>query len=313
MTTPTSLYILTSSQAPLPVRYPHPHKPRLVIPPLVHRTLHNALDKDPSSSTSSKQGYLHDERSGRVVIPHPDAISKHDLPSTSSAIGTGGNEEFSGKGVKTSMDTDTNVDNTPVQASDGDLELTLKLHLIAPSPTGSSSLTSSRSSWVQESLDILADYKGLTEVDTLLIGWKGVDYKGKRTAVSEFFGCGAEGMESASGGEAVSEELEKEVKECWGDIIREIRSGTGDNLGTRGRGKIRRLGTMYLPLAVLQVLTAEATQGKGEKPAINMLDTPDCHHLPHEYSGFAKENGIELWAGGGGEGAGESRSSCDAC
>ena len=80
-----------------------------------------------------------------------------------------------------------------------------------------------------------------------------------------------------------------------------------------------KVGTLYLPLGVLRRLTDEA--GKGQQgqaggangqdagrrgPVINMLDTPDCHSLPKEYTAYAKEQDIALWAGGGGEGAGMS-------
>ncbi len=40
-------------------------------------------------------------------------------------------------------------------------------------------------------------------------------------------------------------------------------------------------------------------------PAVNRLNTPDCHSLPRDLLNFAKERGISLWAGGSGEGSGE--------
>jgi len=49
----------------------------------------------------------------------------------------------------------------------------------------------------------------------------------------------------------------------------------------------------------------EQKDGLG-KVQVNSLDTPDCHHLPKDFTGWAKENGVQLWAGGGGEGSGMS-------
>lgn len=281
--TPTSLLLLTSTQAPLPTRYPHPHKPRYVIPPLVHRSLHNALDiapKDTTSQNGSSPGYSVVQ--GRLIVPHPDQIIKHDIPASN------GTPPLPSE---LSNHTDTNVVNDTV-TSEGDAELTLKLHLVGPGTA------EERCKWVDEALSDLAAYRGLGSgsVDTLLVGWKGVDYKGKKTAVSEFFGCGAEGLEGGGGGEEVSAEVEQEVEQGWSLIRGTYEEG----------GRVKRLGTMYLPLGVLRRLVIGGEDKKRiKKPEINMLDTPDCHHLPKEYSGFAKENDVELWAGGGGEGAGE--------
>lgn len=318
---PSSLLLITTSQSALPVRYPHPHKPRLVIPPLVHRSLHLALDPPRSESgtatASSSSGssspsplirnfLLAPAESGSasgsgstLIIPHPDTIIKHDLPARHPGPVPNGS-------AKSSIDTNTNVDNDPVSLV-SDSELTVKLHLV-----GSGSVEE-RAGWVEEALSVLAQYKGLgasssdpasatASIDTLLVGFKGVDYKGKRTAASEFFGCGAEGMDGGGGGgEEVSQEVEDEVAAIW-DLVRASQAG-----------KAGRLGTLYLPLGVLRRLAlGPAAEAKGKReseeqtgPKINMLDTPDCHHLPHDYADFAKEQGIELWAGGGGEGAGE--------
>ena len=245
---PTSLYILTTSQSPLPPRYPRPHKPILLLPPLFHRTLHSALDANPPSASSS---------STAVIIPHIDSIVKHDVPAQ---IQNG----------------------SPLTDSDGaDAEVTVKLHLIG------SADASTRAGWISEALEFLERRKGLGCVDTLLVGFKGVDYKGKKTAASELFGCGVEGLENGSGTDVVDIETERGVREVW-DII------------TKGDLGVRTLGTMYLPLDLLRGLSET-----NFPPKINAMDTPDCASLPKEYSGFAKEKGIELWASGGGEGAGE--------
>ncbi len=39
---------------------------------------------------------------------------------------------------------------------------------------------------------------------------------------------------------------------------------------------------------------------------VNSLNTPDCHSLPEGLLKWAKEEGVELWAGGSGIGSGES-------
>lgn len=62
------LLIFSGAQAPLPVRYPHPSKPRLTLPPLVHRSLHTALDAQPPSAQIE---------AGQLIIPHPSALNKH--------------------------------------------------------------------------------------------------------------------------------------------------------------------------------------------------------------------------------------------
>ena len=252
-----SLYILTTSQTPLPTRYPKPHKPNLLIPTLIHRSLHSALDpKPPSASTSSNT----------IIIPNPDSLVKHDVPS---------------RKHRPQVITDQNNDN---RSDEIDAEVTVKLHLVG----GEDEDPNVRAGWVKESLEFLGHTKGLESVDNLLLGFSGVDYKGKRTMASEMFGCGVEGLESGSGSEIVSPKTERSVKQVW-DIITDQK-----DLG------VDTLGTMYLPLELLKDLS----EGK-VSPRINAMDTPDCQSLPKEYSDFAKERGIDLWAGGGGEGSGE--------
>lgn len=64
------LLLFSGSQSPLAVRYPHPKGDRLVLPPLVHRALHTALDaKPPSAALNSNTNTL--------LIPKPDALNKH--------------------------------------------------------------------------------------------------------------------------------------------------------------------------------------------------------------------------------------------
>lgn len=283
--TSKSLYILTTSQTPLPTRYPRPHKPNLIIPPLIHRSLHTALDAKPpsvsvsaSSSTSTRSA---------IIIPHPDSVVRHDVPSRTRT-------------------TSTNPPLTPesagsIRGDEFDSEVTVKLHLVGQADP------QTRAGWVTEALRFLAEYKGLGGVDTLLLGFKGVDYRGRKTVASEMFGCGAEGLESGSGTEVVDEEMERGVKEVWNLISNpnpnpNLSQDPEQNL--EGGLGVTNLGTMYLTLGLLKELSEEKVV-----PKINAMDTPDCQSLPKEYSGFAREKGIELWAGGGGEGAGGSEPS----
>lgn len=325
-------------------------------------------------------------RGRTVIIPHPDVIVKQDEPArdekagasakagvTGEANGDGTIASKSAGAAETSSDSASTTFAQEAHLSTGpeglvgaqvESEITFKLHLVGdPSSSLSSSSSSSgvqerasrRLECLHEALSIASTYKGLSRVDTLLIGWKGVDYKGRKTAVSEFFGCGAEGMEGGSGVENVSKEVEDDVAATWGAVSADLGAGAvgggGDGKGDEGgeggdggegvkggeggRGKVKvgSLGTLYLPLGVLKRLTegaegaeraeegqASSTQtgdhddgarsktgtGKGQGPTINMLDTPDCHSLPKEYTAYAKEQGIALWAGGGGEGAGTS-------
>ncbi len=254
--TPTQLYILTTSLTPLPTRYPRPHKPVLLLPPLIHRSLHSALDAKPPSASTSRSS---------IVIPHPDSLVKHDVPARARSY-TALTPEEAG------MDHGDEID----------AEVTVKLHLVGEADAGT------RAGWVEEALEFLGETKGLRSVDNLLLGFSGVDYKGRKTIASEMFGCGAEGLESGSGSEVVDADTERGVKEVWNLV-------SAMDLG------VERLGTLYLPLESLRGLSEERVC-----PRINAMDTPDCQTLPKEYAAFARERGIELWAGGGGEGAGRS-------
>ena len=273
--TSTPLYILTTSHTPLPARYPHPHKPTLLLPPLVHRSLHSALDAKPPSAFFSPS-------SSTIIIPHPDTLLKHDVPSRLTPP-------------------DTSTTGLESDKDEIDAEVTVKLHLVAPADPRT------RAGWVTESLGFLAEYKGLGSIETLLVGFSGVDYKGKKTPASELFGCGVEGLESGTGTETVSPEIEKGVRDVWNIVSASASKSTpawapGSRMTSDvGSGKdVKTLGTMYLPLNVLRKLSDFTIY----PPKINAMDTPDCASLPEEYSEFAMERGIELWAGGGGEGAG---------
>ncbi|KAK1927682.1 hypothetical protein DB88DRAFT_478877 [Papiliotrema laurentii] len=265
--TPPSILLLTTSQAPLAIRFPRPHKPTLNLPVLVHRSLHSALDAIPPSVQT-------DSTLASVVIPHPDTLVKHDVPirhrhpSAHSPLGPD----------------DVNAVSQP-EASSGqgdelEAETTVKVHLVGAASA------ETRAEWVRDALEALETLKGLSEVDTLLVGFKGIDYKGKRTAAADFFGCGAEGLTSDVA-PTVTEEAARDARAVW-ELLRQNVDGK----------KVKEIGTLYLPLNVLRDLSESS-----RAPKVNSLDTPDCHSLPKEYTGFAKERGIQLWAGGGGEGS----------
>lgn len=277
------LYIFTTSQTPLGARYPRPAKPTLIVPPLIHRSLHQALDQTPPSigqspstnvSSDTASNVLGDRNGSKVkcegiTIPHPDQLRKHDIPSAS---------------------------------EHEDVEVTLKIHLV-----GSGS-AEERSQWVLDALALVDTHLGLGGADTLLVGFKGVDYKGKKTVETTTDSTEAQtnGSSSTANGNgngdkipaseySVSPEIEKHITEFWASLSQKL----NDNKATNGK-KIKNLGTMYLPLGILRLLKQQ-----DKDLAINSLDTPDCHHLPKDYSGWAREAGVQLWAGGGGEGSGQ--------
>ncbi|WVN85514.1 uncharacterized protein L203_100661 [Cryptococcus depauperatus CBS 7841] len=231
--------LLFTLQSPLPVRYPHPSKPALVIPPLLHRSLHTALDL-PSPSASLTDGSLRIPSVADLAVP----------------------------------ESRQNVNGSALADAVNDTELTVKIHLVSSLEAGVS-----RASWVQEALAILAESKKLGKPDNLLVGFKGIDYRGVKTCTSE----------AAPGTEGISPVLEDEVLHVWSDLF--SRGGLVKEGG--------KLGTLYAPRGLLEKLAEREEKGI----SANVLDTPDCHHLPKDYTGFARDNGIALWASGGGEGS----------
>ncbi|OXG90807.1 hypothetical protein C345_01539 [Cryptococcus neoformans A2-102-5] len=255
---PSSLVLFTTSQTPLAVRYPHPRKPILNVPPLLHRSLHNALDRDqPSAAFVGNAGGVEDVAQGTLYIPNLEEL------------------------VKPSPLAVPNGHASPELVHDN-IELTVKVHLIV-SPT-STPTASARADWVNEALQVFRKAKRLPLPDNLLIGFNGIDYRGIKTAT------GAEGS-VAPDTEVVPGELEQEVLKVWERVFAEQ-----DKLVKEG-GK---LGSLYAPQGLLRKLTER--EG-GRRVKVNALDTPDCHHLPKDYTGYARKNGVELWAGGGGEGS----------
>lgn len=258
---PPSLVLFTTSQTPLAVRYPHPRKPILTVPPLLHRSLHNALDRDqPSAAFVVNAGDAGGVAQGTLYIPNLEELAK---PSPLPVA---------------------NGHAAPELVHDN-IELTVKVHLIV-SPT-STSPASARAEWVSEALQVFRKAKRLPLPDNLLIGFKGIDYRGIKTAT------GAEASVTPNT-EIVPAELEEEVLKVWERVFAE-------------RGKLvkenGKLGSLYAPQGLLKKLTEREGEGRVK---VNALDTPDCHHLPKDYTGYARKNGVELWAGGGGEGSGKT-------
>ncbi|EIW72709.1 hypothetical protein TREMEDRAFT_58878 [Tremella mesenterica DSM 1558] len=277
----TPLYLITTSQTPLPLRFPRPQKPNLVVPPLIHRSLHSALDADPPSIVKSK---------GTLWIPDPLTVSKHDLPSIQSNLPLP--TPPSSAIIENSQPPNLIINHTHARGNEND-ELTVKLHLV-----GSAS-PSIKAKWVEEALRILGEIKGLYGANHLLLGFKGVDYKGKKTDKNCQDDVSNQGSEDEKTEKTL--ELENEVEIIWKLVNKGCNCGIVDcdcPSGEPSRENPKEIGTLYLPLGLLKKLT------EGKYPVrVNAMDTPDCHHLPKGYTEFARSKGVELWAGGGGEGS----------
>ncbi|WWC88202.1 uncharacterized protein L201_003107 [Kwoniella dendrophila CBS 6074] len=320
--TNTNLYLFTTSQIPLPIKYPHPRKPILVLPSLIHRSLHNSLDGETPSFLIQQQEGSNTKGKETIIIPHPDNLIKHDLPplqtSTSTSTISGSNDEIEKEDKKNehpSKPTETQVNGEidGIGLSDSsanyliDSELTVKLHLIGGDDDHSSTSTGIENDdsakyleWIKESLNVLTKYKGLNgkQIDNFLIGFKGLDYRGSKTKASEMFGCGSEGLE-APNTESISDTvLEKSILNTFSHLIQDQNDSNSIIINEK-----TKLGSLYSTLDLLKQLVSLKQNNPNKGIKVNALDTPDCHHLPKEYTNYAKENGIELWAGGGGEGS----------
>jgi len=233
-------------------------------------------------------------RDGVLYIPDPETLIKHDIPiqSTSSTFNSNNNNNTS-TDSSSSKGVDPNITSQPpIQTSqDQSQEITAKLHLVSPDTT-SSSIDS-----IAQSLDILSKYKGLPYINNLLIGFRNIDYRGRKTDTNTNTDCNG----STSTSELGSKSEEREITKQQEDDVLSIWRGLGS---LSNEVQVENYGTLYLPLGLLRRLSDLEKEG-GKRVGINALDTPDCHHLPKEYTDFAKERGIELWAGGGGEGSGE--------
>jgi hypothetical protein len=168
---PGSLLLFTTTQTPLPVRYPSPESQKsLLIPPLLHASLHLAVDRAPQSLTLTDEGVL--------MIPNPeDRI-----------------DEINGN--RSGPDVDAEGD----EAADADTEITVKFHIVSDSPAlvdGSRFADSVRrqKSQISRAIRNLEHYKSSDSrwrgerarkgIDTFLIGWKGVEYRGEKRASDE--------------------------------------------------------------------------------------------------------------------------------
>ncbi|ODO07615.1 hypothetical protein L198_01196 [Cryptococcus wingfieldii CBS 7118] len=264
---PPSLLLFTTSQTPLPLRYPHPQKPTLALPPLLHRSLHTALDRDDPSLRW---------QDGAICILDPQSLGRSEpLP----------------------------VENghaAPESVHD-EREVTVKVHLVAAGPEDGPGSASTRAGYVPEALALLQTTKGLGLPDNLLVGFKGIDYKGTKTGTKDVAGPEKPSSPSlplpaAPSTTVIPPELEAQVLAVWSHLF------TSKSSLLQPGGK---LGSMYAPLNLLKKLVerGEGGEGEGEGVEANVLDTPDCHHLPGEYAGYAREKGVQLWAGGGREGS----------
>ncbi|BEJ18181.1 hypothetical protein CspHIS471_0704580 [Cutaneotrichosporon sp. HIS471] len=190
------LLLFAGSQSPLPIRYPHPDKPRLALPPLVHRSLHTALDAAPPSALFSDD---------LLSIPQPGTLHKHE-PET-------------------------------------DHDATVKVQVCA----GATDYLAA----IEEALGTVARVKGLSVVETGLVGLPA----GTGTDVWNTIWCALGGI----GGASVAK---------WGTIG----------------------------------LDAEQLSKLDGKPVVNEINVTDCATLPKEFTAFARERGMHLWASGGGAG-----------
>ncbi|KAL7423556.1 hypothetical protein Q5752_001136 [Cryptotrichosporon argae] len=239
--------ILTTSQSPLAVPFAAPPKRVLRLPPLVHRALHAALDGEPSVLSAG----------GVLTVPHPDSVPRHDEP-TSNASSSSNNINGNGNG-----NGDGGEGGDGAYGALADDDITLRLHL----PRGPAAALAED---IKSALAVLAETKGIARADVLLVGFRGVDYRG-----------------SADGGDADAAAADADVaaiEDVWAAL---------PGLAPAVDG----FGTLYFSRALLERV------GTIRKPAANALNTPDCQRLPPAYLQYAREAGIALWAGGGGEGS----------
>ncbi|KAJ9108876.1 hypothetical protein QFC21_000196 [Naganishia friedmannii] len=286
---PTSLLLFTTSQTPLAIRYPAPARTRsLPIPPLLHASLHLAVDRAPAppSFTRTDEGVL--------MIPDPedkiDAINGNRAAVAEEQEGADGKEP------------------------DGDTEITVKFYIISDSPaTASSSLPTTKTTTdtvqrqkqqITRALRNLQHYKAHDPrwrgdrarrgIDTFLIGWKGVEYRGeRRSSVSGEPGktvasaklmsklrADTEREEAARQKEreralglSLDDEQKREIGEIWADL---------PNLVPQAK----KLGTLSLPLPLLQYLASTPSPKPQKEPTpatVNSTGTPVSVAQSHEH------------------------------
>ncbi|KAJ9107869.1 hypothetical protein QFC19_002775 [Naganishia cerealis] len=203
----TSLLLFTTSQTPLPNRYPTPASTRsLPIPPLLHASLHLAVDRPSPSYTLTKEGVL--------MIPNPedeiDAIN-----GTRAAVAGEQEGRMQGPAV-----------------ADEDAEVTVKFYLVSASPVTATSSSVRAKQQITRALRNLQHYKAHDPrwrgdrarrwIDTFLIGWKGVEYRGERRSSvgsAKKLSPDAERAEAAQREQALgsflTDEQKREIAEIW--------------------------------------------------------------------------------------------------
>lgn len=172
----SSLLLFTTSQTPLAIRYPAPSRTRsLPIPPLLHASLHLAVDRAPAmpSFTMTEEGVL--------MIPDPedkiDAINGNRGAVACEQEGADGKEP------------------------DDDTEITVKFYIISDSPASTSRPTTMTDAIARQKHQITRALRNLQHykahdprwrgdrahrgIDTFLIGWKGIEYRGEKRSSGE--------------------------------------------------------------------------------------------------------------------------------
>jgi hypothetical protein len=200
---PSSLLLFTTSQTPLEPRYPHPEKPKLLIPSFIHASLHSALDREPPSFKVNPDGVLMiPDPSDRIddvngVVPPPGPITQ---------------------------------DSRGGEASFKDAEITVKMYLVTPA----SHSIEQQKAQVARALRNLVHYKARDKrwngraaqhIDTFLLGWKGIEYTGDERVEQENVkaraaSCGSAKLASRMAAEAEREEDRKQ-KAKRGEISEE--------------------------------------------------------------------------------------------
>jgi hypothetical protein len=187
---PSSLLLFTTSQTPLEPRYPHPEKPKLLIPSFIHASLHSALDREPPSFKVNPDGVLMiPDPSDRIddvngVVPPPGPITQ---------------------------------DSRGGEASFTDTEITVKMYLVTPA----SHSIEQQKAQVARALRNLVHYKARDKrwngraaqhIDTFLLGWKGIEYTGDERVEQENVKARAASCGSAKLASRLAAEAEREAE-----------------------------------------------------------------------------------------------------
>lgn len=249
----TSLLLFTTSQTPLAPRYAHPAKPELIIPSLLHASLHSALDREPPSFKLNPDGVL--------MIPDPkDGIDdvRGDFP-------------YSGPITQESSGGERNFDEA---------EITVKMYLVTPS----THTIEQQKAQVARAVRNLIHYKAKDKrwngraskmIDTFLLGWKGIDYVGIETSADETGrkpSCGSAKLASKL---AADQERAQALRDSQSDSLPEAEKRDLVELW-QALGSLvpqaRQLGVMSLPLPLLTLLSESCPHSQqASVPAFNSL------------------------------------------